>query len=644
MFVTYSLEDILFNLRAKKAEEFFEKKNYSKAIIYDNVKEKYIYYYLKNALINDKKSIDINKLEIKTMILGLNKEHLADISQYIKVNIVDSFEIFKNNIFNIHHIYSQNNKITDNLIQYCKIISDEISTYMYKDQNEFLLNQPITFENNDNYIYVVILYLLTMEIINIYNNINNKKNDKYKPAFLMSAIEELKDTINNFKNYSNNKKWNILFYLISAYKSFVVDRRKILISLNEDNKNLNLNFDNIKDENILKILNNIFIPDLLKDIDLNNIVIDSVYNIYDSEALLSSVKIDCLNENNFYTPDFNILKSIIYDILNSNSINKYIEDYLYIKLNPFKDKEFYELIWKKYVTFVKFHSYNELNDLNAETFRQFSIIFFSVYPLIDMKIDNKYLRLFNYGFFIILCIHEFVGHLEKIFFFYINKEYKVKTPKNLNADFYVDNADDFEEEKKFLEEHYKDLINDLSKKRESNLINQSSKNDSKENKNVDKILNLEEDKSITINEIEGGYNAEKMIFGLIINNEKITINQVLFVLNKNNYTSIDNTRRLSTLNFSYQKSYEDKKDYVNVQNFSLELKNILNNLQITENELLILDKHLLEEYFIKDLINENMLFETDRKTIRLQYRNLFSKYQKRRKYGSCIKRFISFDN
>lgn len=587
------------------------------------------------------------------MILGLNKEHLADINKYISVTIEDKFEIFKNYLFKIYELYSLNNKITNDLIQLCKNISTDISNYMYKDQNEFLLNQPITFENNDNYIYIIILYLLAMEIINIYNNIKIKNTDKYKPEMLMTTIEDLKDYVVNFKNFSDNKKWNVLFYLISAYKSFVIGRKKLLIEFNENNKkkdNINLDLKNIKDKNIIKLFNEIFIPDLLKELDFNAIKIDSLYSIYDSVKLLSYVKIDCLNENNFYTPDFNILKSIIYDILNSNSINKYIEDYLGVnpEFNPFKNKEFYELIWKKYVSFVKFHAYNELNDLYAETFRPFSRTFFSSYPLIEMEIENKYLRLFNYGFFIILCIHEFIGHLEKIFFFYVDKEYKVKTPKNLSVDFFVENLDNFEEEKKFLKENYKELINDLLKKKEeSNIKNIPTKEDDKiiseQNKNIDNILYLE-DNNFLFEEKEGVYNAEKMIFGLIINSEKITINQVLFALNKNNYISIDNTRRFSSLYFSYEKSLLDKKDYVNEQNFSSDLKKLLNNLKITEKELIQLDQYLLKTYFIKDLISGNMFFETDKTRIRLQYRNIFSKYQKRKKFASCIKRFIPVED
>ena len=64
-----------------------------------------------------------------------------------------------------------------------------------------------------------------------------------------------------------------------------------------------------------------------------------------------------------------------------------------------------------------------------------------------------------------------------------------------------------------------------------------------------------------------------MIFGLETNPQKMTINQVLFLLNKNNYNDIMNTRRYSCLYLSFSKAMEDKKDYVEPKIFSVELNN-----------------------------------------------------------------------
>ena len=85
-------EDILFNIRAKKAKDLFNDKNYSEAIKYDNVNEKIIF----NYLINEK-IIDYSDQKINTMILGLNKDHLKIFSKKNKYILIkeDQFDVFK---------------------------------------------------------------------------------------------------------------------------------------------------------------------------------------------------------------------------------------------------------------------------------------------------------------------------------------------------------------------------------------------------------------------------------------------------------------------------------------------------------------------------------------------------------------------
>lgn len=59
-------------------------------------------------------------------------------------------------------------------------------------------------------------------------------------------------------------------------------------------------------------------------------------------------------------------------------------------------------------------------------------------------------------------------------------------------------------------------------------------------KNIEDKKNLDYIEHRTKNiKKEGGYNVENMIFEMITNYEKMAINQVLFVLNKNNCFDID---------------------------------------------------------------------------------------------------------
>lgn len=623
--------------------KLFDAKNYSDAIKYDNVNENYIYHHIKN-IIENKENINFDDKEIQRMLLGLDKTHLQELNQ-INSNILveDIFEKMKKSIFKIYELYQKYETINDNLINYCKDIYKKISYFMAKNKEELLLNQPITFDNNPNYLYLTILYLFTNEIL-----IN--ENNSVKIKCQINSISYLKNSIINLNKYTNDKKWNIIFYLLSAYKSLNLEHENILIGLDEDDGYINLNLKALKKEenNDFQKISSILIPKLFEKSNLNlEDYYKNKYDIYDSLVFLSLIKIDYLNQYNFYTPDFDILKEIIFDILNSNSIKEYLEVYLNIKseINPYQNKEFYEMIWNDYVNFVKFR----FDNCYAETFRQFSRIFFSAFPLLKMKMEMKYYRLFNYAFFVILVIHEFIGHLEKIFLFYFDKEYQVKTPEKLSIDFSVD--EEFEEETKFLKEKYNNLIKKLLPKKTQFItkkVGKKNNKNEKKSKNVENEdnnnISLEEEDSVTSEEIEGGYNPEKMIFGLIFNTEIMTINQVLFILNKNNYNSLDNSRRLSGLYLSYEKAKLDEKDYVDKKNFSTNLLTLLERLNINEQDLKSLDQYLFNKYLIKTLIDKKIFSEeNDVEKLKCQYRNIFQE-NKKEKFGCHIKRLIQIED
>ena len=150
--------------------KLFDAKNNSDAIKYDNVNENYIYHHIKN-IIENKENINFDDKEIQRMLLGLDKTHLQELNQ-INSNILveDIFEKMKKSIFKIYELYQKYETINDNLINYCKDIYKKISYFMAKNKEELLLNQPITFDNNPNYLYLTILYLFTNEILINENN------------------------------------------------------------------------------------------------------------------------------------------------------------------------------------------------------------------------------------------------------------------------------------------------------------------------------------------------------------------------------------------------------------------------------------------------------------------------------------------
>ena len=104
--------------------------------------------------------------------------------------------------------------------------------------------------------------------------------------------------------------------------------------------------------------------------------------------------------------------------------------------------------------------------------------------------------------------------------------------------------------------------------------------------------------------IEGG----STFFNFILSH-KITINQMLFILNSNNYQSLKNTNFFPYLYISYRNSLKESKihpeyfKYLKLENVSNSFKNLLNKYNINENFLLnqddILYKKILKDCIVK---------------------------------------------
>ena len=98
---------------------------------------------------------------------------------------------------------------------------------------------------------------------------------------------------------------------------------------------------------------------------------------------------------------------------------------------------------------------------------------------------------------------------------------------------------------------------------------------------------------------EGGFIVENILFGseVFADRKHLSINKALFLLNSNNYDSIDNMRKISTMFMSYRFAKKNNKDYLNVTKFNEELLIILNNLNITNEFLLEQDKILFSTMY-----------------------------------------------
>lgn len=652
--INSTLDEILFFNRRKKATEAALTKNYNLAISYDNVTEEYIYQYL---LLN-KDKLNFSELENKTLALGLSKEHFETLGlkmEYFdfKKMFYQFIELLKTNIPNANRT-----TIGQNLI----------SLYL---NDELLLNQPLSFKNNKNLMYYSFLNFLlpsSKDSLKRYESILTKHNNVCILGPFLAKIEELTDV----------QIWNILFYTLSITEEKFVLALKEKLSEKKIEKEFSIfhNFEEIKCEikdNILygynngkefiKIPNiNIFDFKLIKNlIETVPIKINETKEIYDNFDLLNCIKIEFLNSNNYYTPHLTILKKIIKDILTSKAIDEFIDNFTDHEsvLNPFKNENYYNILWNEYIHFALFKK----EEFQAETFRVYHKIFFNALPIIDFySLDISLTRLFNYSLFIIISVHELLGHLEKMILYYYFKKIKVKSEEFKDIEFDENFFDDLDEEMEFLKREFQgenyismknkdiktnenennekkalilklvnfslqklnnlDMVKILFKYNEENkeedlldfnekmnsLINESKTNiiEPKEINNIIKIIRtlLGKEKLIDSDLKEGGYNVEKIIYGSEIFEDlnHPSINKALYILNSNNYISINNMRKVSTMFMSFRFAKQNKKDYLNSSNYSVELKSILKDLNLTDEFLENQDKVLFSTMY-SDLLN-----------------------------------------
>ena len=639
-----SLENILFFNRSLKASEAELSNDYNLAIKYDNVTEKYIYEYL---TLNANK-LDFLELQNKTLALGLSKDHFDELK--IKIEYSDFKEMF----------FKYIDLLQNDIFKEDETTIKQSLIYLYSN-GELLLNQPLSFQNNKNLMYYSLLnYLLpsSKDQMEGMKNIITRMNNSYILDQYLRKMETLTDV----------QIWNIIFYFISiTEENFVLDLKEKLQEKNQENnfsifKNSEEIKCEIKDEilygykdnnEIIRIPQiNIFDIQLIKNLlSIKPIKIDNPNEIYENINLLKCIKIEYLNEHNYYTPHLKSLKIIIKEILTSKAIDEYIDKFTdhNSSINPFKNEKYYDLLWEKYVHFVVFQK----EEFQAETFRIYHKVFLNALPIIYFLLDKRLLRLFNYSLFIVICIHEFLGHLEKMIIYYVYKNIKVKTEEFIDIEFEDDFFDNLDEEMNFLKSEFKNenaisLINEninqngkenenskkqdllwqlmgfaleinnnnaidiLKKYKEENkkeyliefknIISSNKNNMSQQtlNKVMKTIANLyTKEKSFKDDSKEGGFILENILFGseIFADIKHSSINKSLFILNSNNYTSIKNLRNVSTMFMSYRFAKNNNRDYINFSNYSVELKNILSSLGITEDFLVAQDKILFSKMY-----------------------------------------------
>lgn len=99
----------------------------------------------------------------------------------------------------INKSFYRNSLADIELWEYCSNIIEGTKKYFYKDLEELLLSQPVTFENNKNYLYNYILYLYANDLIKYQNNYEYISQIQFGTKLLI-------DYINNLENYSENKR------------------------------------------------------------------------------------------------------------------------------------------------------------------------------------------------------------------------------------------------------------------------------------------------------------------------------------------------------------------------------------------------------------------------------------------------------
>ncbi len=373
-FNSTNIEDIIFTNREKKAKEMFENQfkietdklkqlEIIKEIIkLDDVEEEYIFYFIK---LHKEFNIQFNILfEVKNIIMRLSEKHFYELNLNSYFNYINHKTLYLEELELISFYNTNNNYIK--LIEILEKKNEENKKYFSVINKELEVNMPITFKKNENLMY----FLLRDFIINSF--IEHKNNNEY----LLMKIFDIKNKITLLKSISekSEKEQNVIFFtLVSLTKKNNINNcflkfentfslQELLIGKKnnltiKDNIlsgtiEINDNKINIKIFNIHYFhLNSIFYY-----IDSHKFYFNEINEMYNNTKILQCVKIEYMNKFNYYSSDFENLKTIIFEIASSKSIDEYINQYTdYISdLNILKNRKFFDEFWEKNINFIPF--------------------------------------------------------------------------------------------------------------------------------------------------------------------------------------------------------------------------------------------------------------------------------------------------
>ena len=410
--------------------------------------------YFKNA-INEKnakikqtlleKAYNLNNTKFKIVkeyleILNKNGENINS-KRYENVNKVFNFlnfEYSKNDLISFFNDLSSY-KIDDSSVD--KLINEKKNVF---DDYFNLLNQPINTNYNENLYYKFSVLEFEYNYLTISENLlKSLYEDKEEMLIYKSNI-----FINLFKEKINKYDIDeILFYLNSYFTYSECNTIKKMMDNDEFNfsiiefkkkieqaKNETLNYINIKKRknfnDITPEINNknelIFNDsngNLVKISDYQNFTYDGILKKFKTKKKipLDYIKYSKIKENNYFNPFLDFLKKLLKDIIGSNAIKSYLEFYL-TKILLFNEEDCKKYINILYLNFEEIWGKIKFLPIISDIFSALTDkltlnIYMSCTPFSESNalLREEYRKFINCAIFVIIFLHELLGHFFKIY-------------------------------------------------------------------------------------------------------------------------------------------------------------------------------------------------------------------------------------
>ena len=467
-----------------------------------------------------------DKLALKYLELSYQTSNLIEKQSYLKkayylnntrIEIVKNYlNILKNNdveneeIKKVNNVYNIVNKKCnrDDIINFLDKLTEtktyeEFENILKKKLNEIgdeidVFNQPFNISYNSDLYYISFIIKFIKNFFNIKKEmlkkiyLNYEKMYQHKIAIIKILIRFLDE------EYEYNID-HILFYISSYFKKEeILDIREMFL---DDKSQFELKkFKDLLNKKKLETFDYYNLVKKNKIIDLEPCIINnelifndqtgtkvklSDYKNYSYESIIKNLflretisyknmKYSKVLKNHYFKPHLDFLKNLLYNILGSEVINSYLKNYLQNVLNI--DEKYYNILYLNYeeiwenIIFLPIFSEAFLALTDKMTLK----VYFSCFQMGSKNIllSKEIEKLINVAIFVLIFLHEIVGHFFRIFIRFLTTDEKGKK-------YSLDSKD---EEKKLY---------------------------------------------------EAGFYLEQKLFGKTI--DKININESLYILNINNY-------------------------------------------------------------------------------------------------------------